>query len=95
MLNGLSTDEEVFAAYDDNASYLEEDSVAKGRAFQTACIILIRRIPTTVQENNSMAQFDPKLIANQLEEVRDWLASNDTARSGSSSRLSDLRNFRC
>ena len=44
-LSSNSTDAEVWAAYDDNASYEEDGSRAKALAFVTACRILRRRLP--------------------------------------------------
>ena len=40
-LNASSTDAEVWAAYDENASYQEDDSTAKALAFITAGRILL------------------------------------------------------
>lgn len=42
-LNSASTDAQVEAAYDDNASYLETNSRDMAAAFVTACRILLRR----------------------------------------------------
>lgn len=42
-LTSTSTDAEVEAAYDNNASYFEDRSVDKCGAFITACKILLRR----------------------------------------------------
>jgi hypothetical protein len=44
-LSSNSTDAEVWAAYDDNASYEEDASRAKALSFVTACRILRRRLP--------------------------------------------------
>ena len=44
-LSSNSTDAEVWAAYDDNASYEEDGSRTKALAFVTACRILRRRLP--------------------------------------------------
>ena len=44
-LSSSSTLVQVENAYDDNASYAEDESVAKCRAFLTACRILLRRMP--------------------------------------------------
>ena len=44
-LSSNSTDAEVWAAYDDNASYEEDASRAKALKFVTACRILRRRLP--------------------------------------------------
>jgi hypothetical protein len=44
-LNGNSTDAEVWAAYDDNASYEEHGSRTKALALVTACRVLWRRLP--------------------------------------------------
>ena len=44
-LSSNSTDAEVWAAYDNNASYEEDVCRAKALAFVTACRILRRRLP--------------------------------------------------
>jgi len=44
-LSSNSTDAEVWAAYDDNASYEEDASSARALALVTACRILRRRLP--------------------------------------------------
>ena len=44
-LNSRSTDAEVLAAYDDNASYEEDGNRGKANAFITACRILRNRLP--------------------------------------------------
>ena len=44
-LTSASTLAQVKAAYADNASYVEDNSVAKCRAFITACTILLLNLP--------------------------------------------------
>ena len=44
-LTSASTLAQVQAAYADNASYVEDNSVAKCRAFITACTILLLKLP--------------------------------------------------
>jgi hypothetical protein len=83
-LSGSSTISEVWAAYDDNASYEEDGSAAKCAAFITACRILLRRQPSRSAKTGgaggggSDVQFDPALIAAELERARKWRAVNRT-----------------
>lgn len=77
-LTSASTDEEVWASYDDNASYEEDSDVAKARAFITACRILLRRLPKRQRtgSDNAEIEFDPGRISNEMEEARQWVANN-------------------
>jgi hypothetical protein len=61
-LSSNSTDAEVWAAYDDNASYEEDASRAKALAFVTVGRILRRRIPLSVgrAKLNSWSRRKPK-----------------------------------
>jgi hypothetical protein len=77
-LSSSSTDAEVQAAYDDNASYEEDASATKARAFVTACIILRGRVPVSAAKGSAsatIAQYDGEIMA-----ARQWIAANDTSR---------------
>jgi len=96
-LSSSSTLTEIQAAYDDNASYLEDGSTAKCKAFITAVRLLIRR--TAQQVSNSAASSSITIDINQYrEELRDarkWLAANggQTA-GGSGTKYLSIESFR-
>jgi hypothetical protein len=99
-LTSTSTDAQVFAAYDDNASYAEDNSPAKARAFITACRILLRRVPKETGTREAHLTLTPDLIQKEMQAAQDWVSANpDTSGSGASSGGSVTRanfnNFRC
>lgn len=93
-LSSSSTDTEVWAAYDDNASYEEDADRAKAAAFITACRVLIRRRPKRIQfDGSGSGDFDEIAIRQELAQARRWLAlhpATGTARV----RYADLSSFR-
>lgn len=58
-LTSASTLAQVEASYDDNASYAEDASVAKAKAFVTACRILLRRLPAEAGTRESQCGSTP------------------------------------
>ena len=93
-LSSASTLDEINAAYDDNASYREDGSVAKAKVFITACSMLRRRIPSLVQSGNRhQVQMRVDLIRAEREDAQKWLTSNDPTSSGSVVGV-DFQNFR-
>ena len=72
-ISSASTDAEVQAAYDDNASYVEDNSVDKAKAFITACRLLIRRIPTSIAVSGRSATRDS--LKSEIDEAYTWLKS--------------------
>lgn len=96
-LSSVSTDAEVWASYDDNASYEEDSSVTKARAFITACRILLRRQPKRVRggNDNHEIEFDPTRISKEMEEARQWISSNPSSTASAGSvRFPDFAEFR-
>ena len=92
-LSSSSTDTEVWAAYDDNASYEEDADSSKAAAFITACRILVRRRPKRIEFEGKSGDFDEIAIRQELGQARQWLAlhpASDTARV----RYGDLSTFR-
>ena len=92
-LTSSSTDAEVWAAYDDNASYEEDASRTKALAFITACRILIRRRPKRMYRDDRGSDFDEVAIREEMQAARRWLSLNpasDTPRV----READLSYFR-
>lgn len=96
-LNSASTDAEVWASYDDNASYEEDASTAKAKAFITACRILLRRTPKRQRtgSDNAEIEFDPTRITKEMEEARQWVSSNPGSSAAAGSvRFPDFAEFR-
>ncbi|HEX8911075.1 MAG TPA: hypothetical protein VF796_01865 [Humisphaera sp.] len=75
-LNSTSTLAEIEAAYMDNASYAEDGSAAKARAFVTACRLLILKTPKMTGTREAQLTLSPELLAGQIDEANAWLASN-------------------
>ncbi len=83
-ISSTSTLAEVEAAYDDNASYEEDSSIPKCRAFQTAIRILLRRLPTESGTRETNARWDMALLSKELERAQCWQAANDDGTSDNS-----------
>lgn len=93
-LSSASTLAEVEAAYDDNANYRDDSSVAKARLFAHACRLLVRRYLSSVGNDGTSVSRNVDLIKEQLKEVDAWLDSNDTARTDGGSTVLDFREAR-
>ena len=94
-LSSASTDADVWAAYDDNASYEEDNSPTKAAAFITACRILLRRRAQMAEYSTRKMTFES--IKSEMEQARVWLSANPTSSmsSGRSTvRFSDFSLFR-
>ena len=97
-LSSASTTAEVRAAYDNNASWFEDQSAAKARAFVTACNILLARLPKRVSRSASSAANEIELDLVQIEKQRTaaskWLVSSGGGSGGNRVRHLSFRNFR-
>lgn len=96
-LSSTSTTAEIKAAYDDNASYEEDGSATKARAFITACRLLLRRLPVQVGRSgrgSEEVRLDPDLLRRQLEDAQVWLASSPDASDLGGVRHPSFANFR-
>lgn len=93
-LTGTSTDAEVWAAYDDNASYEEDGSRSKAHAFITACRILSRRLPISAGREGQTVTRES--LQTEASDARAWLAANPgTSGSGSTRvRFGTFQDFR-
>jgi hypothetical protein len=94
MLNSASTNAEVWAAYDDNASYEEDASRTKALAFITACRIILRRRPASTGRGEQTVSFES--IRDEMQRAREWLTANPrTDGSGRPAvRFGSLENFK-
>ncbi len=93
-LSSSSTDAEVWAAYDDNASYQEDASRSKASAFITACRILARRLPISAARDGQSVSRES--LREEVADANAWLAANPGS-SGSGStraRFGNLERFR-
>ena len=76
-LSSTSTLAEVKAAYADNASYLEDGSAAKARAFITACRLLLLMLPKRAVKGGRTSgeeiELDPSQLAGQIAEAQRFL----------------------
>jgi hypothetical protein len=93
-LTSSSTDAQVWAAYDDNGSYWEDSSRTKALAFQSACIILARRLPMSAGRDGQ--SISRESLLEQQRKAEAWLAANPGS-SGSGStrvRFGDFQDFR-
>lgn len=89
-LSSTSTLAEVQAAYDDNASWQEDSSVAKAKAFATACRMLLRRLATEQAVGQERIRLDENLrqLRAELSHVTDWISVNATSSSPAVTLLS-------
>jgi len=92
-LDSTSTLADIKAAYADNASYAEDGSTAKAKAFVTACRLLLIKIPKRTAKDNSELEMDTKLIREEMDSANQWLAANGGT-GGPSVKYADTSNFR-
>jgi hypothetical protein len=93
MADGNSTDAEVWAAYDDNASYEEDGCRAKAPACVTACRIL-RRLPLSAgrgPQTVTRESLEAEIVAAQQ-----WLDAHPATTGSGSGRVRyvSMENFR-
>jgi len=96
-LSSASTIDEIKAAYADNASYEEDGSASKARAFVTACRLLLLKLPkmATTEGGRQQLMLAPELIQQEMHRASSWLAtSGATGGSGGGVRHVDLQGFR-
>ena len=80
-LDSSSTVDDIKAAYWNNASYQEDNSLTKCKAFVTACRLLLSlpmSTTSTIEGRNESISFDMVRIQNELNAANAWLSINDT-----------------
>jgi len=93
-LSSTFTLAEIQASYYDNASYEEDSSIAKARAFVTACRFLLLKIPkTTAQGSGDSVEMNIQSIQSELSHAQTWVSNNNTA-NGGGVRFSSFEDFR-
>lgn len=93
-LSSSSTDEEVWQAYDDAASFEEEGSPTKAATFITACRILLRRNPQSMNVAGESVTFNAGAVERELERARKWLDVNRAGSGASGVRHLDFSRLR-
>lgn len=90
-VDSSSTDAEVIAAIEDNASYREDDSETKCRAFVTACRVYLRRNLVVQGTADGLSiQINPQFVRDELQSAQKWL---DSINSGNLSATGRVRHY--
>lgn len=76
-LSSSSTMAQVEAAYDDNASYAEDDSITKAKAFVTAVRFLLRRLYSSEAFGSASLSTRVDLLRDELRDAQKWLEARD------------------
>lgn len=87
-LTSSSTYAEIVASYKDNASWYEDGSVAKAKAFVTACEFLLLDMPDTMTAAGSVG-FGRNEFERRLNAAKAFVSAN---RSGGRVRYLSFRN---
>ena len=86
-LNSASTLVQIEASYADNASYAEDKSVTKCRAFITACALLLLKYPKRTGTPQADLETSIELIQKEKQRAEAWLEAHDVdTGSGASTR---------
>jgi hypothetical protein len=94
-LSSTSTTAEVQAAYDTNASYAEDNSLPKVRAFITAVRILLRRTASNVVKGSNQVSLNLEVLEKELARAQAWFEARDPdANIRPVTTRADFRNFR-
>jgi len=93
-INSDTTEAELEAAFNDNASYLEDISTVKAAAFITVCTALMLRASSSSKGTFS-ATWNRQVLMDLREEARLWLEARDTSyRAGPTVKNPSFKRFR-
>jgi len=90
-MTDLSTAQQAFL---DNADYFAEQSVAKCKAFLTACNQLLVLLPASAGDGGHNAAFSIESIAVQLRDAKNWLSTRLDEAARSRTRYTSFEDFR-
>jgi len=93
-LSSSSTDAQVLAAYDGNASYEEDGCRAKADSFITACRILRNRLPLSA--GRGPQTFTRESLQAEIEVAQRWKDAHPATTGSGSGRVRylSMENFR-
>jgi len=77
-----ATPDEILDAFTDNADYEETQSLAKARAFVTACIRLIGVIPQSQSDQGSSIAYSTAQVQALMQRAQNWIAANQRIAGG-------------
>jgi hypothetical protein len=86
-LNSASTLAQIEAEYADNASYAEDSSVARCRAFITACRLLVLKYPKSTGTPQAELTTAIDLVQGEKKSAEKWLESHDTGSGSTGPRV--------
>jgi hypothetical protein len=89
-LSSSNSDAEVFASYDDNASYEEDSDRAKALAFITACRLIIRRLPIEFLLKGVTRKYSEASLRSEIHDAQKWRSDNPPSTFGAVT-YADLR----
>lgn len=75
-LTSSSTLADIKASYLNNASYSEDNSLSKAKAFVTACRFLLLKLPNRASHAGEEIQLDPRMIQDEMKIAIRWISSN-------------------
>ena len=98
-IGSTSTDDQVQAQIDDNANYDEIRSVASARSYRTAVRVMIGRLSRRAEASDAGSSIRAEIndLSKQMDQVQQWLNTNDTddqAQSGALPIEFSFENFR-
>lgn len=95
-VTSASTDQEILDAYRNNASYEEDGSTSKAKAFITVCQVILGERPASAGTGGQNVVFNMAAVQKAIDTARRWLALNGGASgtSGGSVRHLSFRNLR-
>ena len=83
-LSSSSTDAQIQAAIDDNASYDESQSVTAARAYRTALRMMIGRVSSRTEQSDQGSSLKANLDGwrQEMNQVQSWLSTYDSDLAG-------------
>jgi len=85
-VSSSSTDAEVIAAYEDNASYDVASDVTMCREFIAACRVYLRRMTEATQHGDASVRDTYQKIREELDAALRWWRANDSTAAGIGAR---------
>jgi len=75
---------EIAAAYLDSCTYFEDSSVAKARAFVSACTAMLARGIRRIEYEGAMLELDPNTLRALANDAKAYAAQHAAVESGGS-----------
>ncbi len=93
-LDSTATYSQVEDSYLDNASYIEDNSVTKAKAFVTACTMLIFLMPKQMGQDGKSITNSIEEVQQQKEKATQFLNDNDEDLHGDRVTLGGMNNYK-